>query len=576
MQRTITLFFLIALLFSFSQKTTVHAAEIAGIPERIDGKDRFEVAVNISKKWDHSDYVIVSNYIAFADALTAAPFASKYNAPILLSHPAELDTITRQEIDRLSVKKVFVIGGTGSISNQVVEALRDNGKREVQRIGGNDRFEVSVNIAKQLGSQDKAIIANGFVFPDALAIAPYASSNGIPILLTHNTTLPSTISNFIQKSTITKTWVIGGEGSVSQAIFNKMPSPLRIGGKDRYEVAANVAKTFGQNSQKFFLSTGMSFADALTGSILATRENGYILLTNKEELPEPTLQLLKQYNRQVTILGGTGSVGEKIVSSLIEMHSSGRPIIYFVPHQDDEILSMGIDIRNEISRGRNVQVVLMTDGENSGARDILNGVYDEESAFPVFNGEKIWCNWHNTYHDPLLEHFNHEHLSFEEFSNLRTDEFKRALYSLGITDEHIHIESLHSENIDIDNVERIIQKYLALYPSADVRTLSWFDGHPTHSLIGQTIKSMQTTGAIERYQSKYFVSVYTDRFYPKEIPIETQTDVLEKETDRIFLINAANEYIRFDPANGYYGIGYHSVSSQFDALMNNPYVIFHY
>jgi N-acetylmuramoyl-L-alanine amidase len=355
-----------------------------------------------------------------------------------------------------------------------------------------------------------------------------------------------------------------------------LPSPTRIGGKDRYEVAFNVAKTFGQNNKKYFLATGMSFADALTGSILAAKEGGNILLTYNQELSQDTLQLFKENNRPVTILGGTGSVGDEIVSSIMDLHPSSRPIIYFVPHQDDEILSLGIDIRNEISLGRNVQIVLVTDGENSGARDILNGQYDSESPLPSLAGEKVYCSWHHTYHDPVAEHFQTQHLTFEQFSNLRTDEFKRALKGLGVHDDQIHIEALHADNINIDNVDRIVKKYLALYPNADVRSLSWFDGHPTHSLIGQTILSLQHTGFIERYQAKYLLSVYTDRFYPVEKPIQSQKEVMENPADLSNLVDAANEYKRYDPQHGFYAIGYHSVDGQFDALLNNPYTEFHY
>jgi N-acetylmuramoyl-L-alanine amidase len=554
----------------------VHAAELDGIPNRIDGQDRFHVATNISKNWNQADYVVIANYLAFADALTSTPFAYKLNAPILLSHPNSLTLETKKEINRLNVKKVYVVGGPGSISDHVMEELGENGKRVVERIGGKDRFEVAINVAKKLGSKNQAIVANGFVFPDALTIAPFAAANEIPILLTGNTNLPANINNYLKNSSINKTWVIGGEGSVSPSIMNGLPSPSRIGGKDRYEVAANVAKTFGSTNKKYFLATGMSFADALTGSILAAKEGGNILLTQNKKIPEPTLQLLDQNNRHVTILGGTGSIGDEIVDTLIELHPSDRPILYLAPHQDDEILSFGIDIRNELSHGRNVHVILMTDGENSGARDILNGQYDHESTYPIFAGDKIYCNWHHTYHDPILENYQGKHLTFEEFSSLRTSEFKRALHSLGVPENQIHIEAVPTGIINIDNVERIIEKYLALYPSADVRSLSWFDGHSTHSLIGQTVRSMQQTGVIQQYQVKYFLSIYTDRFYPVEKPLETRVEFMEKESDLALLMNAANEYIKFDPSAGFYGIGYHSVSEQFNALLNAPYSQFHY
>lgn len=566
----------IGFFYSFFTSSPVHAAELQGIPQRIDGKDRFEVAENVSKNWSQAEYAIVTNYLAFADALTSAPLAYKYNAPILLTRPDSLTASTQKELERLAVKKVFVIGGSGSITNGVIQSLRGNGKREVERIGGKDRFEVSANIARKLGVMGSAIVANGFVFPDALAVGPFASEKGIPILLTGNNVMPPITSSLLKQYPITKTWVVGGEGSVSKAIFDHLPSPSRIGGKDRYEVAANVAKRFGSNNSRYFLATGLSFADALTGSILAAKQKGNILLTSDKSLPEMTSFLLRQDNRPVTILGGTGSIGDKIVSDILSFHSSDRPVLYFVPHQDDEILSLGIDIRNELSRGRKVHIVLMTDGENSEARDLLNGEYDRESKFASLAGVKIKCGLHNVYHDARLEGFQFNHLSFEQFSNLRTNEFQRALAALGVPKEDIHIESLHSANINKEGVEEIVKKYIAQYPNADVRSLSWFDGHPTHSLIGQTIQSMEKSGVIQRYQVKFYLSIFTDRFYSIQNPMEVQKVVLENDKDTTLLLNAANEYKKYDPRNGFYAIGYHSVSSQFEALINNPYEHFHY
>jgi N-acetylmuramoyl-L-alanine amidase len=565
------LFGIIFSLFSFSVK----AAEIQGIPERIDGKDRFDVATNISKNWDQADYVVIVNYLAYADALTAAPLAYKYNAPILLSHYTNLDASINVELERLKVKRVLVVGGPGSVSDKVIEALKRNG-RIVERIGGKDRFEVALNIANKFRITNEMIVANGYAFPDALTVAPYASKNAIPILLTNSNSLPANIGEYTKKNSISKTWVIGGEGSVSPIVYKKLPYPSRIGGKDRYEVAANIARSFGNGNKKFFLATGMSFADALTGSVLAAKQNGNILLTSNKALPEATLSVLKQNNRFVTILGGTGSVGDEIVASLKALHSSNRPILYFVPHQDDEILSMGVDIRNQLSRGRNIQVILVTDGENSEARDILNGQYDNESKDPSKAGRPLKDTWHDTIHDPRLENFQHGYLSFEEFTNLRTNEFYRALETLGVSRDRIHIEGLHAGNINKASIEEIIKKYISTYPNADIKSLSWFDGHPTHSLIGQSIKDLQDNKIIKPYQAEFFLSIYTDRFYSIPKPMKTQKILFDKESERSMLINAANVYKRYDPANGFYAIGYHSVPSQFAALTIDPYTNFHF
>ena len=115
--------FVFVFLYSFSNTITAQAEALQGVPQRIDGKDRFEVAENVSKYWDQAEYAVVVNYLAYADALTSAPLAFKYKAPIFLTHPDYLTSSTKEELDRLNVKKVFIIGGAGSISDEVIREL---------------------------------------------------------------------------------------------------------------------------------------------------------------------------------------------------------------------------------------------------------------------------------------------------------------------------------------------------------------------------------------------------------------------------------------------------------------------
>lgn len=556
----ISIFISLLLILGFSVPSS--AEQITDLPERIDGKDRFAVAVNISKKWGQADTVILANYLAFADALTATPLAYKLNAPILLTHPNMLTEETKKQIQTLGVKNVVVVGGTGSVSDNVVSNITSLGISNITRISGKDRFEVSKNIAEQIGFKGTAVFANGFVFADALSIAPYASINGYPILLTKNSEIPQEINDLLLTSMITQSIVIGGEGSVSPNVFNLLPGASRIGGKDRYEVAANVANTFGQNRSKNYIATGLTFADALTGSVLAAKENAVILLTNTDRIPDSTLGILSQKNVPVTILGGVGSVKDQIVQKLTSMKPSSRPILYIVPHQDDEILSYGVDIRNELSRGRQVHLILLTRGEDSGARKTLNGDY--------------YCYIHGKYHNPQTEGYKAGSLTPDEFADARTDEYYRASKALGVPNSNIHTEYIPNGQFYSSRVIPIVQKYLALFPNADVRTFSWFDEHSAHALLGETIQGMQADGLLQRYQAKFFISINTDRFYKVPKPMPTIMNVIEKQSDIQFLRSAIGEYRRWDPRNGHYAVGYHSVQSQFDSLWNDPYVNSHY
>ncbi|TLS38458.1 cell wall-binding repeat-containing protein [Pseudalkalibacillus caeni] len=295
---------------------TASAADIQ--TDRISGKDRFEVATNISNSgWSTSSKtVILANYNTFADALAAAPLAYKYDAPILLTAPNKLTGQTKDEIKRLSPDQVIIIGGPGSVSDQVISEVKQvSANIAVDRIGGKDRFEVAHNIADKLGSSSKAVVVNGLKFPDALAIAPYAAKNGMPILLTTDNRIPAETKEALQGAS--ETLIVGGEGSVSKSVEDQLASPNRIAGKDRYEVAANVIRVLNMPAEKAYLSNGLTFADALTGSVLAAKNNSPLLLTRPDTLPASTEKVVNEKGiNDVTILGGTGSVREDIFTPL--------------------------------------------------------------------------------------------------------------------------------------------------------------------------------------------------------------------------------------------------------------------
>ncbi|MBH0161714.1 cell wall-binding repeat-containing protein [Fictibacillus sp. 26RED30] len=283
---------------------------------RLSGSDRFEVAVNVSKMgWTSgTSNVVLANYNAFADALSAGPLAYKLNAPILLTHPKNLTAVSKIEIERLKSKKVTIIGGTGSVSSTVESQLKNMGL-SVERISGNDRYEVSYNVSKKLANKGKAIIAYGLNFPDALAISPYASRNEYPILLTNHNAIPNFTKRAITEKGVQQTIISGGEASVSAIVAQQLPKPTRIGGSDRYEVAANVIRDLNLNTYNTFLTTGTTFADALTGSVLAAKHNAPVILTRPTSLPDTTKAIIQdKIIKQGTILGGTASVSSGITS----------------------------------------------------------------------------------------------------------------------------------------------------------------------------------------------------------------------------------------------------------------------
>ncbi|WP_270180256.1 cell wall-binding repeat-containing protein [Alkalihalobacillus sp. CinArs1] len=286
--------------------------------ERLSGKDRYETAIEIAEYgWPYgTDNVVLATGSTFPDALAGAPLAFQLDAPILLTPKAKLDSRVGELIRDFGVKKVTILGGTGAVSADVENDLRNKMGLEVERLKGKDRYETAAAIADELLPTKQAVVAYGGNFPDALSIAPYAAMYGLPIFLTDKNELSKATKDAM--SSYTKTYVIGGTGAISEKVKNQLPSPTRLKGKDRYETSISITKELNMPTTGVFLATGEGFADALTGSVLAANYGEPTILTMKNRLPSGTKAFFKEENTTFyTILGGSGAVGPGVEEDIL-------------------------------------------------------------------------------------------------------------------------------------------------------------------------------------------------------------------------------------------------------------------
>ncbi|WML36732.1 Ig-like domain-containing protein [Clostridium sp. OS1-26] len=144
---------------------------------RLGGSDRYETSVAISKSnWKGtSTYAVLASGNGFADGLSSAALAKKYNAPILLTEKDSIPDSVLAEITRLHVTNVLITGGVGVVSQSVEKKLNSLGIT-TERIGGKDRYETSIKVAEKVGSTNgEVIIANGYQWTDALSISSIAA-----------------------------------------------------------------------------------------------------------------------------------------------------------------------------------------------------------------------------------------------------------------------------------------------------------------------------------------------------------------------------------------------------------------
>ncbi|MEG1256673.1 cell wall-binding repeat-containing protein [Clostridium sp.] len=101
-----------------------------------------------------------------------------------------------------------------------------------ERLGGIDRYETSVKISEKVGNNGEFVVATGEGFADSLSISSVAAKKGMPILLTSNSGLSDHVKSYLSKQTVSKTYVIGGTGVISNQIMQQLRNAETLGGID--------------------------------------------------------------------------------------------------------------------------------------------------------------------------------------------------------------------------------------------------------------------------------------------------------------------------------------------------------
>jgi putative cell wall-binding protein len=298
--------------------------------KRIAGKDRFEVSANLSKEnYPHgTDTVVIARGDLYTDALSGGALASWNRAPILLTSTNSLPASIRAEITRLKASHAIILGGTGSVSKNVEDQLKQMGLT-TERYAGKNRFDVSAQIAttiSQIFQTDTAIVASGLNFPDALSASSPSGQMLMPILLVGTNSVPAEIQTFLKKNKNVKNFIIvGGPATVSTAVQKKLQSyghVDRVSGKNRFEVGVNLIKYFSdpsatQSNPELAFANGLNFPDALSGGPFAANQGAPILLTQPTKLDPSVNNFLDHNNNDaIYIFGGTASVSTSVEKKL--------------------------------------------------------------------------------------------------------------------------------------------------------------------------------------------------------------------------------------------------------------------
>src|SRR5699024_1707471 len=253
-------------------------------------------------------------------SLAGVPLAHKIDAPILLTPTDELWEQTMDEIGRLKASNVIILGGTDAVDKNVETTLKEKGL-DVERIAGKDRFRTAEKIANRIApiTADKVAIANGMDFPDALTVASHAAKEGMPILLANSDWIADSTVNTIESLGVKESVVIGGSEVIGDNLLSQLPDATRLSGYDRYETNIAVNDYFEADSDYMYVATGQEYADALTGAVLAAKNDSTILLVHRH-VPDVVAKYINDKKvKRLTVFGGEQAVDKHVFQALEDL-----------------------------------------------------------------------------------------------------------------------------------------------------------------------------------------------------------------------------------------------------------------
>ncbi|MCR1950676.1 cell wall-binding repeat-containing protein [Clostridium sp. DSM 100503] len=294
------------------------------------GLNRYSTAVELSKSsFTSADTIVISNGYAIPDGLAATPIASYYKGPLLLVEKSSIPSETQNEIKRLKAKNVIIVGGTGVVTPAVESQLRNLGITKITRLGGVNRYETALQVAKYIDQNlydvENLVIANGYGEADALSIAPVSGRDRMPIVLVEPNSIPSSVNSWLKSENLNTAYLIGGTGVLSNNVLNQVNSMTkkditgnRLGGANRYETNAKVIERFyGNVLNKVYVTEGLELADALTsGPVAAVNESPVVIAEAQLTSTQKTV-LDKKTANSIVQVGGV--VSKTVINNLRQL-----------------------------------------------------------------------------------------------------------------------------------------------------------------------------------------------------------------------------------------------------------------
>jgi putative cell wall-binding protein len=291
---------------------------------RLQGPDRYATAAAISRDTfgPRRPNVLIASGRTFPDALAGGALGGSHYCfcPVLLVPGASIPPVVADELRRLNPYRITVLGGTSAVSDAVASLLVQYASTgEVSRVSGADRYATAAAISTRffVHRPDRAYIASGETFPDALTAAAAAGAYNGPLLLVRSSSIPEAVIAELQRLEPLSIYLVGGTASISPTVESALrayaPSVTRLAGADRYQTAIEVSQgSFPYGATRLYVATGRNFPDALAGAAAAGIHDSPLLLLPGSVPANASEEVIRLAPDAAYILGGSAVVGSYV------------------------------------------------------------------------------------------------------------------------------------------------------------------------------------------------------------------------------------------------------------------------
>ncbi len=205
-------------------------AQLEGLADevvRLAGSDRYETSrlvADYAFGESGASMVYIATGTKFPDALAAGGAAGAHDAPVILVSGGafDLDAATQTLLADLGATDARVLGDTNSVSEGIFEDV-DNITTAV-RLAGANRYETARAInTDAFDSADRAFLATGLNFPDALAGSAWAGASSAPLWTVLGDCVPQGVLDDLQALGVSEVILLGGTPSLSESVFALTP-----------------------------------------------------------------------------------------------------------------------------------------------------------------------------------------------------------------------------------------------------------------------------------------------------------------------------------------------------------------